>query len=176
MKNHVKWHIKTHLQNIPRNFTKNSRSYQMPTAPSLSFKIRKKLSWTILKTFAHFRLNHHSFILSEMLCLSVTLQLTTVRGVFLFAEKKPMLSAVRNNRESGVASRLKLKLADEATKQMKWNNQILMLPKQSKHSYTSESYVSALATIHLFSLNTKQPKSTRTKVNWMLLVHSIVIQ
>lgn len=33
---------------IPRSFTKNSRSYQMPTAPSLS------LSWTILKTFAHF--------------------------------------------------------------------------------------------------------------------------
>lgn len=46
-----------------------------------------------------------------------------------------MLSAVRNNRESGVASRLKLKLADEATKQMKWNNQILMLPTKSKHSY-----------------------------------------
>ena len=114
---------------IPRSFTKNSRSYQMPTAPSLS------LSWTILKTFAHFLKPSFIHFVWDAICLSVTLQLTTVRGVFLFAEKKTMLSAVRNNRESGVASRLKLKVADEATKQMKWNNQILMLPKKSKHSY-----------------------------------------
>ena len=193
--NHVKWHIKTHLQkfSIERNNMSrrskvighvNSTSADWPSSlailpktpevtvsdancPLTIFQNQKKVELNYFENLCPFpnKPSFIRFVTWDAICLSVTLQLTTVRGVFLFSEKKPMLSAVRNNRESGVASRLKLKLADEATKQMKWNNQMLMLPKKSKHGYTSESYVSALSTIHLFSLNTKQPKSTRTKVS-----------
>ena len=193
--NHVKWHIKTHLQTfhwkkqnvkevkghwsckldicrwtlIPRNFTKKPRSYQMPTAPSLS------LSWTILKTFAHFLKPSFIHFVWDAICLSVTLQLTTVRVFFCSLRKNrcflqwETIEKVELHRDWSWNLLMK--------QQSKWNGTIkFWCYQKSQNTVIPLNLTFQLWQLYtFFSLNTKQPKSTRTKVNWMLLVHSLVI-